>query len=115
DTEEEEPADVEEVLEVVTAAKLMTKVVTTAAPITTAAQVPKTSAPRKRRAQARKNMMIYLQNMDGFKMNFFKGMTYNDIRPIFEKHYNSIQDFLKKEEEEVTIKRKDKEKILSKT
>nr|GEY86822.1 hypothetical protein [Tanacetum cinerariifolium] len=43
------PAKVEEVLEVVTAAKLMTEVVTTGAPITTAAEVPKPSAPRKRR------------------------------------------------------------------
>nr|GEY61131.1 hypothetical protein [Tanacetum cinerariifolium] len=137
-----EPADVEEVLEVVIGAKLMTEVVTTAVPITTAAQVPKPSAPRRRRgviihdpeetstsvivhskidmdeeftrqleaelntninwhdvleqvkrrekqdntvmryqdlkrkplneAQARKNMMIYLKNMAGFKMDFFK-------------------------------------------
>nr|GEX85953.1 hypothetical protein [Tanacetum cinerariifolium] len=43
DTYEAEPTKVEEVIEVVTAAKLMTKVVTTAA------QVPKDSAPRKRR------------------------------------------------------------------
>nr|GEV46548.1 hypothetical protein [Tanacetum cinerariifolium] len=48
DTDEAKPAEVKEVLEVVTATKLMTEVVTTAAPITTAAQVPKTSAPRKR-------------------------------------------------------------------
>nr|GEY30796.1 hypothetical protein [Tanacetum cinerariifolium] len=27
-------------------------------------------------AQARKNMMIYLKNMVGFKMDFFKGMSY---------------------------------------
>nr|GEW82831.1 hypothetical protein [Tanacetum cinerariifolium] len=52
-------------------------------------------------AQARKNMMIYLKNMDGFKMDFFKGMTYNDIRPIFEKHYNSIRAFLKKGKKEI--------------
>nr|GEX83432.1 hypothetical protein [Tanacetum cinerariifolium] len=51
-------------------------------------------------AQGRKNMMIYLKNMAGFKMDFFKGMTYSEIRPIFEKHYNSIQDFLEKVEEE---------------
>nr|GEW01533.1 ribonuclease H-like domain-containing protein [Tanacetum cinerariifolium] len=131
------PTEVEEVLEVVKAAKLMTEVVTTAQPTNTAAQVPKPSAPRKRRgvviqdseekttsidmdeafarqleaelnaninwndvieqvkrsekqdnimiryqalkrkpvteAQARKNMMIYLKNMVGFKMDFFKG------------------------------------------
>nr|GEX01762.1 hypothetical protein [Tanacetum cinerariifolium] len=52
-------------------------------------------------AQARKNMMIYLKHMAGFKMDFFTGMTYNEIRHIFEKHYNSIKDFLEKEEEEV--------------
>nr|GFB43860.1 hypothetical protein [Tanacetum cinerariifolium] len=43
DTDEVEPAEVEEVLKVITTAKLMIKVVTTAT------QVPKPSAPRKRR------------------------------------------------------------------
>nr|GEZ01698.1 hypothetical protein [Tanacetum cinerariifolium] len=57
-------------------------------------------------AQARKNMMIYLKNMDRFKMDFFKGMTYSDIRTIFEKHYNSIQAFLEKEEEKVMVQKK---------
>nr|GEU44962.1 hypothetical protein [Tanacetum cinerariifolium] len=32
-------------------------------------------------AQARKNMMIYLRNMAGFKMDYFKGMSYDDILP----------------------------------
>nr|GEU64842.1 hypothetical protein [Tanacetum cinerariifolium] len=65
-------------------------------------------------AQARKNMMVYLKNMARFKMDFFKGMTYDEIRPIFEKHFNSIVDFLEKEEEELeeeeskVIKRKSK-------
>nr|GFA82029.1 hypothetical protein [Tanacetum cinerariifolium] len=58
-------------------------------------------------AQERKNMMIYLKNMAGFKMNFFKGMTYSEIRPLFEKHYNSIQAFLEKVEEEVTVQEKE--------
>nr|GFA77681.1 hypothetical protein [Tanacetum cinerariifolium] len=57
-------------------------------------------------AQARKNMMIYLKNMVGFKIDFFNGMTYIEIRPIFEKHYSSIQAFLEKEEEEVTVQEK---------
>nr|GEX35831.1 hypothetical protein [Tanacetum cinerariifolium] len=52
-------------------------------------------------ARARKNMMVYLKNMAGFKMDFFKGMTYTEIRPIFEKHYNSIQAFLEKGEKEI--------------
>nr|GEY72842.1 hypothetical protein [Tanacetum cinerariifolium] len=136
--DEAEPVEVEELIEVVTAAKLMTDVVTTTTRITTAAQVLKTSASRRRRGvviqdpeetaaasidideafarhleaevnaninwdDARKNMMIYLKNMAGLKMDFFKGMTYSDIRPIFEKHYNSIQAFLEKGEEEVIV------------
>nr|GEW92354.1 hypothetical protein [Tanacetum cinerariifolium] len=185
DTDEAEPAEVEEVLKVVTTTKLMTKVVTTDTPITTAAQVPKASAPRRRRgvviqdpeettaasvivhseidmdeafsrqleaelnaninwndvieqvkrsknqdntvmryqalkrkpmteAQARKNMIIYLKNMAVFKMNFFKGMTYNGIRPLFEKHYNSNQAFLERVEKEVIIQEKEIEEEGSK-
>nr|GEU38589.1 hypothetical protein [Tanacetum cinerariifolium] len=49
DTDEVEHAEVEEVIEVVTTAKLMTKVVTTTATTITAAQVPKASAPRRKR------------------------------------------------------------------
>nr|GEX10726.1 Gag-Pol polyprotein [Tanacetum cinerariifolium] len=45
----QEPAEVEEVIKVVTATKLMTKVVTTAATIITDAQLPKASAPRRKR------------------------------------------------------------------
>nr|GEV22549.1 hypothetical protein [Tanacetum cinerariifolium] len=52
-------------------------------------------------AQARKNMMVYLKNMAGFKMNFFKCMSYTDIRPIFDKHFNSNWDFLEKGEKEI--------------
>nr|GEX70183.1 uncharacterized mitochondrial protein AtMg00810-like [Tanacetum cinerariifolium] len=53
------------------------------------------------KAQARKNMMIYLKNMDGFKMDYFKGMSYNDIRPIFEKYFNLNVAFLKKTKEQL--------------
>nr|GEV76545.1 hypothetical protein [Tanacetum cinerariifolium] len=53
-------------------------------------------------SQARKNMMIYLKNMAGFKMDFFRGMTCTDIRPIFKKHYNLNHAFLERLEEEVT-------------
>nr|GEV19444.1 hypothetical protein [Tanacetum cinerariifolium] len=148
-----EPAELQEVVEVVTTAKLITEVViaasatiTAAAPqLTTAAAPTLTTAPsavRRRKgvvikdpqetatpsiiihseskskdkgkgilrkqkednamkryqalkrkpqteAQARKNMMIYLRNVVGFKMDYFKGMTYDDIRPIFKKKFNS--------------------------
>nr|GEV88955.1 hypothetical protein [Tanacetum cinerariifolium] len=40
-------------------------------------------------AQARKNIMIYLKNVAGFKIDYFKGMIYYDIRLIFEKKFNS--------------------------
>nr|GFB64917.1 hypothetical protein [Tanacetum cinerariifolium] len=36
------------------------------------------------KAQARKNMMMYLKNVAGFKLDYIKGMSYDDIRPIFE-------------------------------
>nr|GEW53294.1 hypothetical protein [Tanacetum cinerariifolium] len=52
-------------------------------------------------AQARKNMMIYLRNVVGFKMDYFKGMTYDDIRPIFEKHFDSNVAFLQKTKEQM--------------
>nr|GEV55559.1 hypothetical protein [Tanacetum cinerariifolium] len=117
--DEPEPAELREVIEVVTTAKLMTEVVTTAATTITAAP----SAARRRKgnkkednavlryqalkrkpqteAHARKNMMVYLKNMVGFKMDFFKGMSYDDIRPIFEKHFNSIVGFLEKSKKEL--------------
>nr|GEZ68540.1 hypothetical protein [Tanacetum cinerariifolium] len=169
DTNKAEPAKVEEVIKVVTATKLMTEVVTTVATTITTAQVPKASAPRRRRGvviqdpeetatasvimhfevkskdkgngilieepkplkrqlqikqdeaftrqleaklNANSNWNDVLEqverkekkdniNMVGFKMNFFRGMNYNEIRPIFEKHYNLNQAFLKRVEEEV--------------
>nr|GEW32504.1 putative reverse transcriptase domain, ribonuclease H-like domain protein [Tanacetum cinerariifolium] len=52
-------------------------------------------------AQARKNMMVYLKNMAGFKMDFFKCVSYDDIRPIFEKHFNYVVGFLEKSEKEL--------------
>nr|GEU61538.1 putative reverse transcriptase domain-containing protein [Tanacetum cinerariifolium] len=52
-------------------------------------------------AQARKNMMIYLRNMAGFKMDYFKRMSYDDIRPIFEKYFNSNVAFLEKTKEQM--------------
>nr|GEU51778.1 putative reverse transcriptase domain-containing protein [Tanacetum cinerariifolium] len=52
-------------------------------------------------AQARKNMMIYLRNVVCFKMDYFKGMTYDDIRPIFEKHFDSNVAFLQKTKEQM--------------
>nr|GEU37116.1 hypothetical protein [Tanacetum cinerariifolium] len=53
------------------------------------------------KAQAKKNMMIYLRNMVGFKMDYFKGMSYDDIRLIFEKYFNLNVSFLEKTKEQL--------------
>nr|GEY00613.1 hypothetical protein [Tanacetum cinerariifolium] len=146
------PAELQEVVEVVTIAKLITEVVT-ATSVTITAAVPQLttaaaptltttlSAARRRKevvikdpketatpsfilkpnpktkgkrfwyqalkrkpqteAQAKKNMMIYLRNMAGFKMDYFKGMKYDDIRQIFEKYFNSNVAFLEKTKEKI--------------
>nr|GEV28934.1 putative ribonuclease H-like domain-containing protein [Tanacetum cinerariifolium] len=41
------------------------------------------------------------KNMVGFKMVYFKGMSYDDIRPIFEMYFNSNVDFLEKTKEQL--------------
>nr|GEU69784.1 hypothetical protein [Tanacetum cinerariifolium] len=35
-------------------------------------------------SESRKNMMIYLKNTAGYRLDFFKGMSYDEIRPIFQ-------------------------------
>nr|GEW37451.1 putative ribonuclease H-like domain-containing protein [Tanacetum cinerariifolium] len=52
-------------------------------------------------AQARKNMIMYLKNVVDFKMDYFKGMSYDDIRPIFEAKFNSNVAFLLKTKEQI--------------
>nr|GEV52600.1 transposase, mutator type [Tanacetum cinerariifolium] len=68
-------------------------------------------------------MMIYLRNMVGFKMDYFKGMSYDDIHLIFKKYFNSNVAFLEKskeqleEEESRVLKKKtesSKEKVAKK-
>nr|GEV46520.1 hypothetical protein [Tanacetum cinerariifolium] len=59
-------------------------------------------------AQAKKNMMIYLRNMAGFKMDYFKGMSYDDIRPIFEKALKRTSESL---EEKAAKKQKLDEEV----
>nr|GFC38685.1 hypothetical protein [Tanacetum cinerariifolium] len=52
-------------------------------------------------AQVKKNMMMYLKNVVGFKMDYFKGMSYDDTRPIFEAKFNSNLAFLIKTKEQI--------------
>nr|GEY02155.1 hypothetical protein [Tanacetum cinerariifolium] len=52
-------------------------------------------------SEARKNMMIYLKNTVGYKMGFFKGMSYDEICPIFQARFDENMRFLFKSREEM--------------
>nr|GEX65256.1 uncharacterized mitochondrial protein AtMg00810-like [Tanacetum cinerariifolium] len=52
-------------------------------------------------AQAQKNMIMYLKNVAGFRLDYFKGMSYDDIRLIFEAKFNSNIAFLLKTKEQM--------------
>ncbi|GJZ98841.1 hypothetical protein Tco_0671294 [Tanacetum coccineum] len=53
--------------------------------------------------EVRKNMVMYLKNQARYKQSFFKGMKYEEIRPIFEKVWDQTHTF-------VHIDSEDKEK-----
>nr|GEY95453.1 hypothetical protein [Tanacetum cinerariifolium] len=127
EAKEDEPTEVQEVVDVVTTAKLIIEVVTAASETVTAASETVTAAsdvainyvklkakedPAVKRyqamkrkpqteAQARKNMMMYLKNVAGFKLDYFKGMSYDDMRSIFEGMFNSNVDFLLQAKEQM--------------
>nr|GEY57023.1 hypothetical protein [Tanacetum cinerariifolium] len=52
-------------------------------------------------AQARRNMMVYLKNTAGYRLNYFKEMSYGDIRLIFKAKFNSNLNFLLKTKERI--------------
>nr|GEX76234.1 hypothetical protein [Tanacetum cinerariifolium] len=52
-------------------------------------------------AQARRNMIMYLKNNAGFRLDYFKGMSYDDIRLIFEAKFISNIEFLLKSKEQI--------------
>ncbi|GKA11661.1 putative ribonuclease H-like domain-containing protein [Tanacetum coccineum] len=49
------------------------------------------------KAEVRKNMCTYLKNQGGYKISHFKGMSYEDIRPIFERVWDQNQAFVPKD------------------
>nr|GEV14821.1 hypothetical protein [Tanacetum cinerariifolium] len=63
-------------------------------------------------AQARKNMIVYLKNMAGYKIQHFKGMTYDQVRPIFKREYNHVQTFKSDRDKKPSKKRVAKETLL---
>nr|GEU53277.1 hypothetical protein [Tanacetum cinerariifolium] len=126
--QEDEP-EVQEVVEVVTTAKLIIEVViATSTPVSAASIIIPTVEPKvpaatitvapakedpyvqryqviKKRpqteAQARRNMIMYLKNTVGFILDYFKGMSYDDICPIFEAKFNSNIEFILKSKEQI--------------
>ncbi|GJT08913.1 hypothetical protein Tco_0843375 [Tanacetum coccineum] len=50
-------------------------------------------------AEVRKNMCTYLKNQGGYKQSHFKGMSYEDIRPIFESVWDQNHAFVPKDSE----------------
>nr|GEY25843.1 hypothetical protein [Tanacetum cinerariifolium] len=47
------------------------------------------------------NMIMYLKNTAGFRLDYFKGMSYDDIRLIFKAQFNSNIEFLLKTREQI--------------
>ncbi|GJW49201.1 hypothetical protein Tco_0090552 [Tanacetum coccineum] len=64
-------------------------------------------------AQARRNMIKYLKNQGNYKISDFKGMSYNDIRPIFEKVWDFNQNIEPMDAEHGSEKQKSPEKEKS--
>ncbi|GJZ26288.1 hypothetical protein Tco_0570541 [Tanacetum coccineum] len=64
-------------------------------------------------AQARRNMVKYLKNQGNFKMTDFKGMSYNEVRPIFEKLWDFNQKFVPLDAENASKKQMSPEKEKS--
>nr|GEZ61214.1 glutamic acid-rich protein-like [Tanacetum cinerariifolium] len=62
-------------------------------------------------SEACKNMISYLKNTEGYKMEFFMGKTYDQILPIFQARFDANMNFLFKTREE--IEKEDEEIIKS--
>ncbi|GJW03621.1 putative reverse transcriptase domain-containing protein [Tanacetum coccineum] len=62
-------------------------------------------------AQARRNMVKYLKNQGNYKISDFKGMSYNEIRPIFEKVWDFNQHIEPMDLEHGSERMKSTEKI----
>nr|GFC51185.1 hypothetical protein [Tanacetum cinerariifolium] len=63
------------------------------------------------KSEARKNMIFYLKNTEGYKMDFFKGKKYDEILPIFQAKFDANMSILFKSREE--MEKEDEEIIKS--
>ncbi|GJY12633.1 hypothetical protein Tco_0381942 [Tanacetum coccineum] len=62
-------------------------------------------------AQARRNMVKYLKNQGNYKISDFKGMSYNEIRPIFKKVWDFNQHIEPMDSEHGSERMKSPEKM----
>ncbi|GJX37601.1 hypothetical protein Tco_0250904, partial [Tanacetum coccineum] len=62
-------------------------------------------------SQARRNMIKYLKNHRNYKISDFKGMSYNEIRPIFEKVWDFNQNIEPMDAEHESGKQKSPKKM----
>nr|GEZ09176.1 hypothetical protein [Tanacetum cinerariifolium] len=66
-------------------------------------------------SEARKNMISYLKNTEGFKMEFFKGKTYDQILLIFQARFDANMKFLFKTKVEMEKEDEDIIKSINET
>nr|GEW18846.1 hypothetical protein [Tanacetum cinerariifolium] len=57
-------------------------------------------------------MIIYLKNMAGCKKEHFRGMTYDKVRPIFEREYKKVQTLFKHDKD---VKEPRKKRVAEET
>nr|GFC52664.1 hypothetical protein [Tanacetum cinerariifolium] len=82
------------VSETVSAVAVVSTVTTDVVPAATVTHAPvKVVVPSTKRRRG--------VNTDGFRLDYFKGMSYDDIRSIFEAKFNSNIEFLLKTKEQI--------------
>nr|GEV01872.1 hypothetical protein [Tanacetum cinerariifolium] len=147
--DEAEPAELKEVIEVVTTAKLMTEVVTAAAATITVAPMPKASAARRRKSVVIRDpeetaTLSVIMHYETKSKDKGKGILVEEPKPlkrqaqieqdeayakelkaelnaninwneVIEQHFNSIVDFLEKEEKELEEEASNQSKKKSET
>ncbi|GJX25944.1 hypothetical protein Tco_0232240 [Tanacetum coccineum] len=66
---------------------------------------------KRKEAEVRKNMCMYFKNQGGYKQSHLKGMSYDDVRLIFERVWDQNHAFVPKDSE---IEKQYKEKLARK-
>nr|GEX53591.1 uncharacterized mitochondrial protein AtMg00810-like [Tanacetum cinerariifolium] len=106
DAKDSQDADVQIIIEVVTiASTTITAVDIPNLAATTVVALTLTAAPSRRTKG----------NVAGFKMDYFKGMSYDDIRPIFEAKFDSNVAFIQKTKEQINEEESRALKRINKT